>query len=81
VEAGGTPSTGAIAAHTFATGTAVGSCQAGTYSSTLSLASAKLKIKGGTAYEVGIVTRPSGGTVTGQIKEMHLLLRPVKSFS
>jgi hypothetical protein len=81
VEAGGTPSTSAIAVHTFATTQAVGDCATGTYSAALTPASPKLKIKAGTAYELGIVVRPTGGIVTGQIKELHLLLRPVSSFA
>lgn len=81
VEAGGAPTTAGIACHEFATGAAVGDCVAGTYKSANTTASPKLKIKAGTAYEVGIQQRPTGGTVTGQIKELHLLLRPVSSFA
>ena len=81
VEAGGAPTTAGIATHEFATTQAVGDCATGVYKAANTTASPKLKIKAGTAYEIGVQQRPTGGIVTGQIKELHLLLRPVSSFA
>lgn len=79
VPAGGTPSTGAIAAFSFATGTAIGSMGVGTYAPSSTDADPINVISAGTAYELGIVQRPTGGIVTGQIKQAIFLLRPIRN--
>ena len=79
VAAGGTPSTGAIATHSFATTQAVGDEVQGTYQSAKTYANPKLKVSGGTLYEVGIVQRPTGGIVTGQIKLLKIDYRRARS--
>lgn len=81
VEVGGAATTAGIAVHAFNTTQAVGDCATGIYKSASTAATPKLKIKAGTAYEVSIQQRPTGGIVTGQIKELHFLLRPVSSFA
>jgi hypothetical protein len=82
VAAGGTASTGSIAVHTFTeTGGAVGNEVSGTYSATDTQADPKLKVKGGTMYEVGIYTRPTDASAcTGQIKILKIDYRRERSY-
>ena len=80
VAAGGTPSTGAIATHSFVTGGAAGDESFGTYQSAKTYANPKLKVKGGTLYELGIVQRPTGGIVAGTIKQIKIQYRRARSY-
>ena len=80
VAAGGTPSTGAIATHSFVTGGAAGDESFGTYQSAKTYANPKLKVKGGTLYEMGIVQRPTGGIVAGTIKQLKIRYRRARSY-
>lgn len=79
VAAGGAASTAAIAVHEFATTQAVGDIVQGTYDSAATVANPKLKVRGGTLYEVSILTRPTGGIVTGQIKQLFIDYRRARS--
>lgn len=81
VPAGGTPSTGAIAAFTLPAALAIGTIGFGVYKAAASLASPKSKIKAATNYELGIVTRLADGAPTGQAKEILHKIRPVASFA